>query len=144
MAKWLLETESLSLALIVGMMGFGLLGSAVSTFVRETQGQQRREGEPLVADLGGVILRGVSAAIVVFLGAKGGLTVFAGNSSEPNPYVLLFTCLIGAVFSERVWDWAREKIVSGNEERKERKEQKVAGDLERSTQATTAPEPATP
>ena len=72
------------------------------------------------------------------------MTVFAGNSSEPNPYVLLFTCLIGAVFSERVWDWAREKIVSGNEERKERKEQKVAGDLERSTQATTAPEPATP
>ena len=118
-AQWLLETESLSLALIVGMMGFGLLGSAVSTFVRETQGQQREDGAPLVADLGGVILRGVSAAIVVFLGVKGGLTVFAGNGSEPNPYVLLLTCLVGAVFSERVWDWAREKIIADGEKKKE-------------------------
>jgi hypothetical protein len=34
-ASWLLRTESLPLALITGLLGFGLLGSACSTFIRE-------------------------------------------------------------------------------------------------------------
>jgi hypothetical protein len=110
-AQWLLGPESLSLALIVGMIGFGLLGSAISTFVRESHDHKRAPGEPLVGDLAGVVLRGVSAAIVVFLAVEGGLNVFSGSASEPNPYVLLFTCIVGAVFSERVWEWAREKII---------------------------------
>ncbi|MDY7013913.1 MAG: hypothetical protein SVX43_10025, partial [Cyanobacteriota bacterium] len=32
---WLLIPESLSFAMIVGLIGFGLLGSACSSFVRE-------------------------------------------------------------------------------------------------------------
>jgi len=147
-AQWLLETESVSLALIVGMIGFGLLGSAVSTFVRETQEQKRTPGGPLVDDLAGVILRGVSAAIVVFLGVKGGLTVFAGNEGEPNPYVLLFTCLVGAVFSERVWAWAREKILAGGEnkpaaEKKPAPDAAPAGEEKPATPALPSATPAT-
>lgn len=115
-ALWLLSPESISLALIVGMIGFGLLGSAVSTFVRESREHKRQAGEPLVEDLAGVILRGVSAAIVVFLAVKGGLTVFSVGEGDPNPYILLFTCLVGAVFSERVWAWAREKIVKPDDD----------------------------
>lgn len=111
-ALWLLAPESISLALIVGMIGFGLLGSAVSTFVRESKEHERKPGEPLVEDLAGIVLRGVSAAIVVFLAVEGGLTVFSVGEGDPNPYVLLFTCLVGAVFSERVWAWAREKIIT--------------------------------
>jgi hypothetical protein len=33
MTGWLLRTESMSLALIVGLFAFGLLGSLASTFV---------------------------------------------------------------------------------------------------------------
>ena len=108
-ARWLLQTESLPLALITGLLGFGLLGSACSTFVREHA--VRKPGEPIVTDLQGVVIRGLSAAIVIFLAVEGGLAVFSGNSAEPNPYVLLFTCLVAAVFSEDVWNWAHEKLL---------------------------------
>ena len=108
-ASWLLQTESLPLVLIVGMFGFGLLGSACSTFVRE-KGTKDPDA-PLVEDLGGVVIRGLSAAIVVFLAVEGGLAVFSASNNDPNPYVLLFTCLVGAVFSETVWEWARQKLL---------------------------------
>lgn len=52
----------------------------------------------------------MSAAIVVFLAVKGGLAAFAVDAGEPNAYVLFFTCLIGAVFSEDVWAWARKRF----------------------------------
>lgn len=107
-ASWLLKTESLPLALVVGLFGFGLLGSACSTFVRE-QAKKSSTGV-LVYDLPGVVIRGLSAAIVVFLAVEGGLAIFATGTAQPNPYVLLLTCLIGSVFSEDVWDWAHEQL----------------------------------
>jgi hypothetical protein len=110
-SAWLLRTESLALALITGMLGFGLLGAAASTFVREhTDEPGRSKDDPLVKDLTGVVIRGGSAAVVVFLGVMGGLAVFSSRDPNPNPYVLLFTCLVGAVFSERVWTWAAENL----------------------------------
>ncbi|CAA9316179.1 MAG: hypothetical protein AVDCRST_MAG89-1412 [uncultured Gemmatimonadetes bacterium] len=145
---WLLKTGSMPLTLIVGMLGFGLLGAAASTFVREQTRRERRESawirrwqreyakrprsdsrkeaaadaaakadaatpdrpsQPLVLNLPSVVIRGGSAAIVVFLGIMGGLSVLT-QEAEPNPYALLFTCLVGAVFSENVWTWAERRF----------------------------------
>jgi uncharacterized membrane protein YgcG len=142
---WLLKTDSMPLTLIVGMLGFGLLGAAASTFVREQTKRERREArrrrriqkklqsrgidadpaaesrapgdnsqplhtmQPLVLNLASVVIRGGSAAIVVFLGIMGGLSVLT-QEADPNPYALLFTCLVGAVFSEKVWEWAEERF----------------------------------
>ncbi|HEX8322078.1 hypothetical protein [Longimicrobium sp.] len=145
---WLLKTDSMPLTLIVGMLGFGLLGAAASTFVREQTRRERRESawirrwqreyakrppsdshkeaaadaaakadaatpdrpsQPLVLNLPSVVIRGGSAAIVVFLGIMGGLSVLT-QEAEPNPYALLFTCLVGAVFSENVWHWAEKRF----------------------------------
>lgn len=109
-AGWLLDSESVSLALIVGLVGFGLLGALSSTAIRE----QAVPGQPrpavLVDDLTGVLLRGVSAAVIVFMAGKGGLAVFASEGSELNPYVLLLVCLAAAVFSEVIWEWARGQL----------------------------------
>lgn len=107
-AGWLLKTRALSLVLITGMLGFGLFGAAISSVVREQV--TRAPGEPLVKDLASVVVRGLSAAVVVFLAVEGGVAIFTTNTPEPNPYVLFFTCLVGAVFSERVWEWARERL----------------------------------
>ena len=108
MAYWLLRTKSQALALITGMLGFGLLGAAISTFVRA---QADGVVKPVVGEVTKVVIRGFSAAVVVFLAVKGGLAIFAGNGEqEPNPYVLFLTCLIGAVYSEDVWRWARKKF----------------------------------
>lgn len=107
-AAWLLNAGSLSLTLLVGMMGFGLLGATISTFVKEraVSSANSEDSPVVVSDLAGVVLRGLSAAVVVFLAVQGGLAVLAGGSGDPNPYVLLLACLVAAVFSERVWDSA--------------------------------------
>ncbi len=120
-ARWLLRTESLALALITGLIGFGLVGSACATFIREqVKRPQQPTGiggtktdapkQPLVEDLAGVVIRGFSAAVVVFLAVEGGLAIFAADRPEPNPYVLLLTCLVAAVFSEDVWEWAHKNL----------------------------------
>lgn len=105
---WLLQANSYALILITGMLGFGLFGSLISSVVREQR--QRKPGQPLVSDLSSAVIRGLSAAVVVFLSVKGGLAVFTTEEVEPNSYVLFFTCLVGAVFSENIWEWAREKL----------------------------------
>lgn len=94
----------MELVLIVGMIGFGLFGSAVSTFVRTAA------NESLEPNVVYIIVRGTSAAIVIFLAVKGGISIFIKGDSQLNPYSLFFTCLIGAVYSERVWDWAKSEL----------------------------------
>lgn len=107
---WLLQTESMPLALIVGMVGFGLLGAVSSAFVRD--GVKKAPGEALVQNLPGVIILGSSAAMVIFLGVFGGLAMFANAAVDPNPYVILFTCFVAAVFSEDAWKWAQARFQS--------------------------------
>jgi membrane protein implicated in regulation of membrane protease activity len=108
-AGWLLATESVQLALIIGMLGAGLLGSAVTTFLRN-----QRQEDTSKSQLAGVMVRGVTAAIVVFLAAQGGLSTLAvGTSAEPpkpNPYVLLLVCFVAAVYSEQVWKTALKRL----------------------------------
>jgi hypothetical protein len=106
-AQWLLRTKSQALALITGMLGFGLLGAAIATFVRPTD--KAGTSSP-AGDAATIIIRGLSAAIVIFLAVKGGLAIVSSGEAEPNAYVLFFTCLVGAVFSEGVWQWAKIKI----------------------------------
>ena len=123
-ARWLLNTESLPLALITGLLGFGLLGSACSSFVREriNKGESSSEEaqslnnaglhvqKPLVTDLSKVTVIGLSAAILAFLSVVGGLSIFSVGTSAPNPYALLLACLIASVFGEDIWDWARYEL----------------------------------
>jgi hypothetical protein len=105
-AGWLLQTESVQLALIIGMLGAGLLGSAVATFLRN-QGQKAATE----AQLAGVVVRGVAAAIVVFLAAQGGLSTLSSDAPRPNPHVLLLICFVAAVYSEQVWEAALKRLV---------------------------------
>ncbi|HZV68480.1 MAG TPA: hypothetical protein VFG10_03020 [Saprospiraceae bacterium] len=105
---WLMESESYSLVVIIGLIGFGLLGAAGSTFIRE----QRTKANPqlLIEDLPGVMIKGFTAAIVVFLGVQGGLAVLTNNDSELNAYALFFVSFVAAVFSDDAWAWAKGKF----------------------------------
>lgn len=104
-SRWLVRTQSQALALITGMLGFGLLGSVIARYVRGMKLEDGLSGEVVV-----VVIRGLSAAIVVFLSVKGGLAIVSTADAEPNAYVLFFTCLVGAVYSEDVWEWARRSF----------------------------------
>lgn len=119
-SRWLLKTRSHPLTLVCGMLGFGLLGTATSSFVR--QQHKRKAGEPLVNDLPSVVVRGVSAAVILFLTVEGGLAVLTTGTEQPNAYVLFFLCIVGAVFSEDVWEWARKKLLGNLSEEHEPKE----------------------
>lgn len=111
MSGWLLRTESMSLALIVGLFAFGLLGSIGSTFIR----QRIKTGIDtdiinFIPNLPAALINGISSAIVIFLAVKGMLIIFSGKDSGVNAYMLFFTCLVAAVFSEDVWKWAQNKL----------------------------------
>jgi hypothetical protein len=107
-AKWLIKAGSFALVLITGMLGFGLFGATIASYIRKFQNANFSNiaYEELIA----VLIQGFSAAIVIFLAVQGGLAVFTSNLAKPNAYVLYFTCFIGAVFSEDVWTWAQKKM----------------------------------
>jgi hypothetical protein len=110
MSFWLLRTESPALVMITGLLGFGLFGAGCSTFIRY---RRRHDLSSLAGeDIGGVVIRGASAAVVVFLAVYGGLAVFVATTTapEPNAYAVFFTCLVAAVFSEEAWNWAHKRF----------------------------------
>jgi len=105
---WLQNSDSLPLAIICGMLGVGLIGCILSSFVRQQLSSQ--PDDPWIPDPFPVVIRGFTAAIVVYLAIEGGLNVFSAQTNQANPYVLLFFCLVGAVFSEDVWVAARNRL----------------------------------
>ena len=106
--SWLLDTDSLPLVIIVGLVGFSLLGATISRVVRA--GARRGFDGLGVDDLLIVITGGVAAALVVFLAGYGGLAVLSESQSDPNPYVVFVACLIGAIYSDDVWVTARARF----------------------------------
>lgn len=113
-AKFIIDTRLLSVALIIGMIGFGMFGAIISTYVKENKIKQEKImsisffDKAIIEDLPGVVLRGLSAAVIIFLAVLGGLSVFSSAEVDPNPYILFFTCMVGAVYSEQIWGWAQK------------------------------------
>ncbi|MFZ1677665.1 MAG: hypothetical protein WAT91_10355, partial [Saprospiraceae bacterium] len=66
----------------------------------------------LIEDLPGVMIKGFTAAIVVFLGVQGGLAVLTNTETDVNAYALFFVTFVAAVFSEDAWSWAKGKFGS--------------------------------
>jgi hypothetical protein len=102
LAGWLLRFESLQLTIVVGMLGAGLLGATVGSVLNNGNTQTA---------FGPLILRGFTAAIVLFLGIEGGLSVISATAAEqPNAYVLIGSCLVAAAYSEQAWVRIRNKF----------------------------------
>lgn len=99
-------SNNVDILLIFGMIGFGLFGAGIAIFILHGDNKQ----DFLNASLLMVVVRGFSAAIIVFLAARCGIAVINSGNSDPNPLVLFLFCFIGAVFSERIWAWAKKRI----------------------------------
>jgi hypothetical protein len=106
-SSWLLETEQMPVVIIVGLVGFSLLGATASRAIRAPDGLTTAF---TLNDLIIVLAAGTTAAMVVFLAAYGGLVIVGGNTGDPNPYVVFAACLVAAVYSEDVWRWARSRL----------------------------------
>jgi hypothetical protein len=104
---WLLSVESYPLVIIIGLIGFGLLGAGGSTFIKE---QSNDNKQILIDDLAGVLIKGFTAAIVIFLGVQGSLAVLTTNTGNLNAYALFFVSFVAAVFSDDAWNWAKNRF----------------------------------
>lgn len=107
-SNWLIKTRSNEMALIVGMIGFGLLGAGISTLLKN----KKAPDEMLIFkdNITATLLGGFSAALIIFLTVKGGIMIFTTADVEPNQYSLFFLCMVGAVFSEQVWKKAQKQL----------------------------------
>ena len=112
MANYLIKTQSSELVLLMGMFGFGLLGASLLSFQQMDSSENfinSFKSQPLIINFGNVLARGFGAALVIYLTTKGGLAIFsAGSTTDSNGYILLLTCFVGAVFSEKVWNKIRK------------------------------------
>jgi len=84
-ANWLVESRSLPLALISGMVGVGLFGSVLAREVATTESGDGSDGRRGSLD---VILVGISTAIIIFLAVQGGLAILSTGDTTPNAYLL--------------------------------------------------------
>ncbi|HMK81696.1 MAG TPA: hypothetical protein VK438_18725 [Xanthobacteraceae bacterium] len=107
--RWLTATDSRAIATIVGMIGFGLLGATLSRMIRRSE---KTEGALQGIETFFIVAGGVTAAFVVFLGSY---AMLGDQQSEANPYIVFVTSLVGAVFSEDIWNWARKKFTPKEE-----------------------------
>jgi hypothetical protein len=114
---WVLDPEQMPVVIIVGLVGFSLLGATVSRAVRA--GDKDLKAALTLDDLLVVVAVGMTAAVVVFLAAYGGLAILGSSAADPNPYIVFVTCLIAAVYSEDVWGWARVQVLKARLKRDE-------------------------
>lgn len=138
-AKWLVAQRSLSLALLFGTLGFGLVGAVVARALTPptsaTMAPPRGTGD--------VLLVGVSASVIIFLAAQGGLALLAGGEPRPNPYILFLAGCVGAAYGDRIWEAARIRLFRAIEEFE--KKQKDAADSGASPVVASSPAvPGTP
>lgn len=108
---WLIRPSSTDVLYIVGMVGFGILGSSLTTFVSASA---RKLGNPNLKDVIAVVIKGTTAAMVVYLFIFGGFEVFSNADVAPftpNVYMLFLTCFLGAVFSDRIWRYAELRLI---------------------------------
>lgn len=107
--SWILVGESMEVALIVGLVGFGMLGALVSRFVRSDP-----EGFDISSflEFSLIILTGFVAALIVYISAYAGIIILSDGDSGPNPYAVFVACLVGATYSSTIWGEARERIGS--------------------------------
>jgi hypothetical protein len=98
----LIGIESPWLAIVCGMIGVGLVGTVLSSVTREGEAKQQ-------ASLVNEAARSMGGSFIVFLAIYGGILIFT-TGAKPNPYLVLFACLAGAVFSDEVWAWVRGRF----------------------------------
>jgi hypothetical protein len=117
-AGWLIKTKYMPFALIVGIFGFGLLGSSISNLLLNNKDNSKSKTS-INSTYIFIVIRGFTASLLAFLALKGGLIILSVNSNL-NPYALYFICFISAVYSQYIWNWAKltlEKLLKSTEKK---------------------------
>jgi hypothetical protein len=122
LSGWLLQSGSLDIVLLAGMLGFGLLGSGLSRIIRRRLAHSvdgapaasfawmpgSPDEQPLVDDVPSVVFSGLGATLVVYLAGVGGIGAITAQPPTLDPHVLMLSCFVASVFSEDVWRSAQK------------------------------------
>jgi hypothetical protein len=85
------KDESQTLALIIGLIGFGLLGAIIGTFSRANSETNITARANIINSIFTTIIKSFSASIVSYLSIKGGLSILTSTTeNNANPYFILF------------------------------------------------------
>lgn len=127
LSGWLLQSDSMDVVLLAGMLGFGLLGSGLSRIVRRrlrpTPGEEPKSRpwlpsrighEALVENVPAVVFQGLGATLVVYLAGVGGIGALTVEPPDLNPHVLMLSCFAASVFSEDVWKATQRWMSNGS------------------------------
>ena len=110
-SNFVVRDESQTLAILVGLIGFGLLGAVIGTFGRSSNAPDLTTRTEIINNIYTTIIKSFSASILTYLSIKGGISVLTSNAENyTNPYFVLFVCFIAAVYSEDIWMWAKKKM----------------------------------
>jgi hypothetical protein len=106
-AGWLIKTGSLALVLMTGLLGAGLVGAVSSPAIHSATSKSNEKVKfPLeFMDLATGFFKSMLAAFIAFLAVVGGITFFFPKDIA-EPYIVLLTCLLAAILSEKVWAMA--------------------------------------
>ena len=130
---WMAKSSQATV-LIVGLVGFGLLGAAVRMMGSPDQLVSENGDVGLTDASGKVFVQGVGAAFTVFLMGQAGMDLLV-IGGKPNAFGLLLFCFIGAVFAEEIWAAMRNLV----KERTKRPPPGNAGDGADTTGGPAAP-----
>lgn len=112
---WLGEDRSSRpVLLMMGLLGFGLFGSAIRAMARKEKlvAEDAESNGAVKLDagqFGAIIFQGAGAAMAVFLAFQAGALVFTGGENV-SPFPQLLFVFLGAVFAEEVWSWGKSAL----------------------------------
>jgi hypothetical protein len=102
LSEKLLEKNSSSLVVILGMLGVSFMGAIVNLLRKNT-------GTPFTIEmitdkLFSILLISVASSLITYLSLQGGISIATvGSDAKLNPYLILFVCFTASVYSEDIW-----------------------------------------
>jgi hypothetical protein len=102
LSESLLEKDSSSLVVIIGMLGMSFLGAIINSYRKNAKAGLRIK---IISDnLFTILLISISSSLITYLSLQGGVTLITlGSDAKLNPYLILCVCFAAAVYSEEIW-----------------------------------------
>lgn len=108
LSNTLIEKNSASIVIILGMVGVGFFGAIIS-LIRKSDGVNNLQ--VVSSQLFFLVVSSLATSIITYLSLQGGVTfITVGKEVTLNPYFILFICFGAAVFSEQIWEKVKNII----------------------------------
>lgn len=106
--SWMISVRSIEITYLIGLVGFGLIGSLISRYIDDAR---KILEETEFSGVLSTLIVAFSAALFVYTASFGGLNIVFASDGAPNPYIVLTSCFLAAIYADRIWLYAKDKIL---------------------------------